>query len=173
MNKLILLLIVFFTFLNNSILNAQDNPVCLREFNDYLLFRFKSEIDIYLDNEVYKPIPLSVELPDKIKYWEITNSSNFGFYYKSDQVIFISTDIYDKREKKDTSYIPSKMIVEDLITNEFKTSLHKRWNINSIKIKDNRNHFLVKRGGTIILLLNIKDKNMESYTNLVDGIKHN
>ena len=89
MSKLVLLLVVIVVFFNSDILNAQDNPVCLKEFNDHLLFRFKSEIDLHLDNEVYKPISLSVELPDKIKYWEITNNSNFGFYYKSDQVIFI------------------------------------------------------------------------------------
>jgi len=125
------------------------------------------------DNEIYKPKPFEINLPKKIKYWEAITSSNFGFYYKSKQVIFINTDLENCSNNKSDSiiYTPSEKEIETLITTTFETSRKKRRNIKEIPLLKRRKNQIIKKQEITILLYNIKNKNFNQYLDLVKTFK--
>ncbi len=166
MCRFILLSLIGFMCLNCNLTSAQSNPIGIEEYNDHLLFRYSSDIELKRDKEVFKPISFKIELPKGVRYWEISNSCDFGFYYKSSQVIFVSTDIYNERTKSDTSYVPSKKEIEKLISSSFVTNNHKKWNIKEMHLINNRKHLVIKKDGTIILLFNIKEAKLQYYSSL-------
>jgi hypothetical protein len=143
-----------------------DNPTYFEEFNDYLLFTFRTHIVVKKDLEIHEPTLFDIELPKKIGYWEVINSSNFGFYYKQDQVIFINTLSSKGLVKSDTVYVPLKDEIETLINDNFTTSGNHKWDIKEIPIIPGRKNLLIIRGETNIFLFNIKENNFDSYLNL-------
>ena len=124
------------------------------------------------DNEIYKPKPFEISLPKEIRYWEAISSSNFGIYYKSNQVIFINTDLYNSsNNKSDSIYTPSEKEMENLITTIYVTSRKKRRDIKEIPVLKDRKYQILKKQGVIILLYNIKNKNYNDYLKLIKTFK--
>ena len=124
------------------------------------------------NNEIFKPKSFEINLPKKIKYWEAISGANFGFYYKSKQVIFINTDLYNcSNNKSDSIYTPSEKEMENLITTTFETSRKKRRDIKEIPFLKGRKYQIVKKQGVTILLYNIKNKNYDDYLKLIKTFK--
>ncbi len=146
---------------------AQINQIKLKKYNEHLFFSYNSNVKLTMDKETFEPISFRIELPQRLQYREIANSSDFGFYYKFNQVIFVSTDILKKRTKIDTCYIPSEKEIKNLINNYFITNYTPKLNIKEMQLKRNRKHFVIKKGGNIILLFNIKKQKFKYYLSLV------
>jgi hypothetical protein len=176
MHKLLLYSILGFLLIGCSTFklesNKRDNNTThFEEFNDFLLFKFRTNIVLKKDMEILKPTPFDLNLPKKIRYWEVINSSNFGFYYNQDQVVFVTTVSSNKLTKGDKVYIPQNKEIEDLINDDLATSGNHKWDIKNIAIKQGRKNLLIIDGETKIFLFNIKEKNFEYFLKLVKSYK--
>ena len=148
-------------------LHSENKSYDIREYSNYLLFKHKSKIVLSKDKERFWPIGFKIQLPKRVKYWEAINSTNFGFYYRHNQVIFISTNsFYTKEPTIDSIFIPSKNEIEKIVDN-LETSGHKKWDIKKMGIIKNRKNIVMKKGNTTILLLNIKNTRFDDYYSLV------
>ncbi|MFZ4412473.1 MAG: hypothetical protein ACOYOV_05255 [Bacteroidales bacterium] len=155
-------------------LNFEDKSCNIKEFENHLLFKYKTNNFITRDKEKFKPISFEIQLPKKVKFWEVINSTNFGFYYKQNQVILITTTAIDKNgfnldgiyispeNQIDSIYIPSKHSIEKMIC-DFETSGYKKWDIKKIRIIKNRKNLVVRKENITILLLNIEENCLEDY----------
>lgn len=148
-------------------LSSEDKSYDIREYSNYLLFKNKSKILLSRDKERFCPINFEIQLPKRIKSWEAINSTNFGFYYSHNQVIFISTNpFYTKEPTIDSVFVPSKNEIKKMIAN-FETSGYNKRDIKKIGIVKNRKNIVMKKGNTTILLLNIKNTRFDGYYRLV------
>lgn len=148
-------------------LNSEDKSYNIREYSNYLLFQHKSKTVLSKDKERFWPISFEIQLPKRVKSWEAINSTNFGFYYRHNQVVFISTNpFYAKEPTIDSVFIPSKKEIEKMVDN-FETSGHKKWDIKKIGVIKNRKNIVMRKDNTTILLLNIRNNDFEAYYRLV------
>jgi hypothetical protein len=142
--------------------------------NNGYIFQYSSSIYIILDTFKYKPINFEIELPKGMKYFESINSSVFKFYYRSNQVICIKTDIFKEKEVTiDTMYIPTEKEIYDIIKHVMDDSEYdkKTENIYFSKKYMLKNNLLKIQNGTEILLFNIKDKNIKEFYNKILSFK--
>lgn len=154
-------------------LHFEDKSCNIAEFKNHLLFKYKASIFISKDKERFSPINFEIQLPKKVQFWEAVNGTNFGFYYKHNQVIFISTiPISTKEVSIDSVFIPSKNDIEKMVNN-LETSGHKKWDIRKIRIMKSRKNIVIKKGNTTIFLLNIKEAYFEAYYHLVQSYSNN
>jgi hypothetical protein len=136
---------------------------------NYLLFKYRHTLTIAQDNNLFSPVFFDIRLPKGLLHMEIVNISSFGFYYKANQVVFILTDIYKKRMHLDTTFVPNNNTIDSLKATNFETSNDDRWNIKEIQIIKHRKNLMIVKNGTIILLFNIKRRNLEKYLDLVNS----
>jgi hypothetical protein len=80
----------------------------IKVYADKLSLTYKSNIKAGLDTITLTPTSFQVFLPKKLQYYDIENSSDFGFYYTEDEVIFIRTYYDKKRDVQDTIYTPQR-----------------------------------------------------------------
>lgn len=181
---IILISIVFLLFsCSTHKINSQyfeDKSCNIKEFENHLLFKYKTNILMTRDKERFKPISFEIQLPKKVKFWEVINSTKFGFYYKRNQVILITTTAIDKngfnmdglcissKNQIDSIYIPSKHSIDKMIC-DFETSGHKKWDIKKIGRIQNRKNIVVKKENTTILLLNIEENSFEDYYHFIQS----
>lgn len=147
--------------LSNSF--KQDTSTGIKDYGNHLIFTYNSHVLLKKNGETYRPQCFELQLPKNLKYWEGINSSNFGFYYRKNQVLFITTNIFKNKEEVDSIYVPSKNELEEMIKNNFYTSGNVNWDIRMIKIIDRRKNLLIKKRGITILLLNIYKKDFEDF----------
>lgn len=167
--------LVIFTFIcsaqNMNFLTYKDTSTCLKEYENFLHFKYESNILLKKDNEAYEPIAFEIDLPKKLKYWEVINSSSFGFYYSHKQVIFISTNIFKNTIDRDTVYTPTRNEIAEIIDKFFYTSGHPKWDIKNIEIMGSRENLILKEGSAIILMFNVKDSLFKDYYRFVQSYK--
>ena len=158
----------------------EDKSCNIKEFENHLLFKYKANNFMTRDKDRFKPISFEIQLPKKVKFWEVINSTYFGFYYKQNQVILITTTAIYKnglnlnglyispKNQIDSIYIPSKHSIEKMIC-DFETSGHKKWDIKKIRIIQNKKNLVLRKENTIILLLNIEENRFEDYSHLIQS----
>ncbi len=177
MKHYIIIFLIFFINIFLADLSGQNDikfkqEIYIENKDTCIFFKFIPNITYTRDNEIYKPKSFEINLPKKIKFWEAINSSNFGIYYKSKQVIFINTDLENcSNNKSDSIYTPSEKEIEYLITTIFETSREKRRDIKEIPFLKCRKHQIIKRQRITILLYNIKNKNYDNYLKLIKTFK--
>ena len=116
---------------------------------------YKSDVGLKMDNVVIKPKPFQVDLPKKIRYYELAAPSDFLFYYDKGQVASIKIDLEEKRiVLPDTSYTPSSIELDSFIQ-QSPTENHKRYNIKEIPRRSERVNKVIRKGDATILLYNI------------------
>lgn len=168
----ILILVTFGLMSCNRYVDATNGSTSidqgsLKFYTDSNLFTYKTNIIATRDNEKVPPKFFEVTLPKKMKYYELTNSTDFGFYYDKGQAIFIKIELDPKIQIKDTTYTPSKEELEELIKAVLKTNGDK-YDIKKIPAyKERRNTILVKSDATILLFNITEDK----YKQFFDDVK--
>jgi len=144
---------------------ARSSQVAGNNFNatnkDYI-YTYDSNIQLTRDNEILCPKHFCIRVPCKIKYYESINSSDFGFYYSGNQIIFIKIDLEDKMPVADTIYQPTREQILEVFDNA-QTSNNRSHNLKEIQVLDNRKHIIMQRGAATILLVNIYPKKFDSF----------
>ena len=141
-----------------------SNGFSLKSYEDYNDFRCFSNMVSTMDTFRTVPTHFKVKLPKGILYNEIMGNSDFGFYYRKNQVIFIKVFPFtdEKYLRKDTTYIPSYNEMEDLIEATLITS-NSKLNIKKMNILKSRKHLIFSQRNMKILLFNIEDLNVEKF----------
>jgi hypothetical protein len=142
----------------------------LRFYTDSNLFTYKTNIITTKDNEKVNPKFFEVTLPKKMKYYELTNSTDFGFYYDKGQAIFIKIELEPKIQIKDTTYTPAKEKLEELIQAILKTNGGK-YDIKKIPAHKERRNIILVKGNATILLFNITEDNYKQFFDDVNSFK--
>lgn len=128
---------------------------------------FKTNVGLKRDTETVFPKAFKVKLPKGLKFYEISGSTDFGFYYANNQVVFINVKAFDNVLEGDTSYSPQGDELGELTLHKLSTTNNK-YNIKNIPINDSRMQTIIKKGSAMILLYNIKQNN---YSRFLEYIK--
>lgn len=149
--------------------NKQTPPNSgLISYDNYNLFLYDSNVTYLKDQEVTKPAHFEVRLPKKLKYFVGHNSSDFGFYYYDNQVIFIKTD-FNKPNAR-TMYEPSKEELDHIVQSVLVTS-NDKFDIKEITVSPSNKNMIIIKGNSLILLYNIEKNNIDKYISLVSTFK--
>ncbi|RFM26911.1 hypothetical protein [Deminuibacter soli] len=123
-------------------------------YPDSNMLIYTSSVGLSRDTEKMSPEHFKVMLPKGIKYYEITNSTDFSVYYDGRQAIWIRID-FDKNLRRDTIYNPTQRELDSLL--ESRPIVQKsKYDITAKAFSVKRKSVLVKKDGAIILLYNIK-----------------
>jgi hypothetical protein len=134
----------------------------IRVYPDSNVFVFESSMNFHADTEVWKPRPFYVRLPKGIRRYEMDVLQSFVFYYRKDQVVSIWVNLNDTSKTYDTSYTPS---FDEIYWMKTRYVTSDRTNISLMTTKSGRKQFLIKKNDAVILLYNIKKKNLASFIN--------
>lgn len=143
---------------------AENN---FKPINKDFIYTYNSNIQLTRDNETLIPKHFWIRVPCNIKYYESINSSDFGFYYRGKQIIFIKIDLENKMPVADTIYQPTREQILEVLDHA-QTSNDRRYNLIEIPVLDNRKHIIMQRGTATILLVNIYPKKLDSF---LEGIQ--
>jgi len=134
-------------------------------YRDSNILIYKSVIGIKKDTEVGHSKPFYAKLPKRLKWYEISNSESFNFFYDNDQAIVVNIDLFESSSLIDTTYVPDKdEIVKFIASCPIATS--DNYDLKNISVKTTRKQLLIKKNSASILLFNIEPGNInlfESY----------
>lgn len=159
-----------------GILLLHDNMDSFEILEDHVDYTHKSKIGVRLDSEEYSPVSFHVKLPKDVKFLIYEDALEFKIGYANQEYIFILTDILGKfAHRPDTVYIPTTDELAELLF-EIKESPYMRgrarkYNIRNIKERKHRRNLLFVKQGEIIVLYNIKLKNIDNYRTLVESFQ--
>lgn len=142
----------------------------IEALSDRILFTYKSEAKPTMDTYQVDPIEFYIYLPKDLKFYDIESSSDFGFYFSKNQVIFIKTRFYNADKSRDSVYVPSFQEVEKLIDREFLTDENEKYNIKKIPFDRRRKNFLIRKTGVTILVFNVLNKNKSKYVEFAKSL---
>ena len=122
---------------------------------------YKTNIGLKRDTEVTYPKAFTVKLPKGLKFYEFS-STDFGFYYNNNQVVFMKVNVFDSIPNRDTFYFPKEAELNDFILNKIFTT-NGKYNIKNISMNQSRKQAMIKKGAATILLYNIKPENYDLF----------
>jgi hypothetical protein len=133
---------------------------------DSNVFVYKTNVGLKRDTEIAYPKSFKVTLPKGLRFYELSGSIDFGFYFDYDQVIFININAFDNVTKQDTFYIPRETELSELILNKLSTT-NSKYNIKNISLNNSRRQAILMKGPATILLYNIKPENYDIFLKYV------
>ena len=171
----ILLLIMLSLVSCNTYIDAAKGSTAvdqgsLKFDKDSNLFIYKTNFVATRDKEKVYPKFFQVKLPKKMKYYEFTNSTDFGFYYDKGQAIFIKIELEPKTRIQDTTYTPSQEQLGELIQSVLKTNGGK-YDIKKIPAYKERTNTVLVKGDAVMLLYNVTENNYKRFFNDVNSFK--
>lgn len=143
------------------------------EFNymeNYNEFIYKSKVNFKADNEIYYKNHFLINLPKKIKNWQISDNL-FYFEYDGKEIIYINSGY--KNEATVGIWKVSETNNEE-IYNKLQSYWDKR-KYNEVTLKAgevDRVSKVYSDGKVFILLYNIKQENFEKYMDLLKSFKY-
>lgn len=133
-------------------------------YSDSIIFNYARDIIYRMDSEYLYPIPFSLTLPSGITDYYYVNSSEFVFYYKSDQLIYIIVDLKNPQKNEQVQYQPSKTQIDSLLS----TSDPEAGKIYDIQVDmKKRKNLIIEKDSFTILFCNIKAKNYDDFLKIV------
>lgn len=137
-------------------------------YPDSNILLYKTNVILTRDTEKIYPKAFKVRLPKRLRSYELSGSTDFGFYYDKKQVIFINIDLDNKEVKRDTTYSPNEDELNNFVLYKASTSNHK-YNIKEIPMNSKRKQMFIKKGAATILLYNIEPKNYDLFYEYANG----
>lgn len=131
-------------------------------------FIFKTKCHAILDTEIYFPYFFETQIPKGLKTGLFLGFDEFNFFYGKGQIVFIDIPFITKVISNDTSYVPTKALIEYYIDEKFYRYSNKKLSLldmayKGIRYRRIRKNFIIKRGPATILLFNIKRRNFNHY----------
>jgi len=138
-------------------------------YPDSNILIYRSAVGLRMDSEILKPKPFYAKLPKGLKWYSITNSQSFAFYYSDQQVVAINIDLSNKSFIRDTVYEPTKTELDDFINNN--TSDHGKYDMRYIKFNPQRKQRIIQKEAATILLYNITSENFSEFSEYLEGFR--
>ncbi|WDF61885.1 hypothetical protein PQ462_10960 [Flavobacterium sp. KACC 22758] len=138
--------------------------------DSYNEFIYKSKIKSTADKEIYYPTSFKVNLPKKIKNWQIS-SNEFYFEYDNKEIIYI----YSGYKNEGSS---GKWTLRETNDNEIYKRIDPYWNKRKYDEDALKNGYSGRTSKAytddkvIILLYNVKLENFENYLSLIKTFKY-
>lgn len=140
-------------------------------YSEYNIFRYQNNVGMTRDTEKINPRHFEVRLPKNIRYWEINNITDFGFYYDHDQVVFVKLKLKNAISKPDSIYTPSNNQLSKLIGEQLLTSGNKKYNIKEVNLLPKRENLIVDKGDALLILYNIEAKHLNTFSKDIKEFK--
>lgn len=147
---------------NASFLVTSDD---LTIFKDYNLFTFRTTHRITLDTFVIYPKQFTVKLPKKLLRYSISGMSDFVFYYKNDQVIYLQVELYKTLPDKQRIYTPNRDSLH-YEAPDFPVPGEGKHDVRKIKPNKDSVDRIIDKGNFRIILYNIRDENIDKFVEL-------
>lgn len=138
-------------------------------YPDSNIMIYRSDVGLRMDSEVLKPKPFYVKLPKGLKWYTISNSQSFLFYYSRQQVVAINIELSNKAFMRDTMYEPTSAEIYNFIKSSAPN--HGKYDLNKIKFNPQRKQRIIKKEAATILLYNITSENFNKFSEYLEGIK--
>ncbi|NML42107.1 hypothetical protein HHL17_33280 [Chitinophaga sp. G-6-1-13] len=139
----------------------QINQGDITFYPDSNILIYRSDIGLKTDDVILKPKPFYVKLPKGIKWYTMTNSTSFLFYYADHQSVIINIDLSDFSTKRDSIYEPAISELAAFI-NTFPLD-DSKYNVGNIRINPRRRQCIVRKDAATILLYNINDNKFDKF----------
>jgi hypothetical protein len=137
-------------------------------YPDSNILFYKTNVGLTSDMEKKYPKAFKVKLPKGLKFYELSNSTDFIFYYNKRQAVVINIDADYKEITGDSVYFPTKAELDNFILYNTSTSNH-NYNIKEIPMKSMGKQVFIKKGAATILLYNIEPKNYDLFFKYVNS----
>lgn len=145
-----------------TIIMSGDPHFALKDSAIEFKYENISRITFSSDKEKFWPVTFKIDMPLGITRFNYFNASQFSFIYPCEQGIFIATTFEKKTAPPmDSIYFLSKSEMENLIEDE--VGIRGPESVKQIKIKKNRENYLIYRNGLKVLLINIKKENSKKF----------
>lgn len=172
--KVFMLLLYFIVISCKSSKLTFNNNLYNMSFNDiqnHYDFEWKHGILYSADSQIYYPLYYTVSLPDDLK--QVYYDSNYNiFKYPNNQYILIEESRIKSKTISDTPKFES---VDVKTIKEIRDSIREFYQIRILqksKINKDRISKVYSNGITKILFYNIKDENIETFTDIVETFKY-
>jgi hypothetical protein len=156
----------------DTVTKEKKIPIMQGDFTFYpdsSILIFKSNVGLRRDNEISNPRSFYVKLPKRLKWYEISNSSFFEFYYDKGQVIAINIDLSSAISNQDTAYVPNQSELHKFIMAD--PSSKGKYDIKEIELKADRKQLIIKKDAATILLYNVMPDNYDLFIDQVNSFK--
>lgn len=174
MKKIIILIVTILLTSCKSYLDRGENiSNDFMNFNymkDYNEFIYKSKINSITDTKTYYKNYFTINLPKKLKHWQILDNK-FYFEYDGKEVIYINSGYKNEGNL-------SNWILRETDSSEIYDLLNSYWDERKynedllILNKLTRTSKVYSDGKVLILLYNIKQDNLNKYLKLVKNFKY-
>lgn len=157
----------------DAVKKETKTPIMQGDFTFYPdsnILIYRSNVGLKADHEVYQPKPFKVKIPKKLKHYTFSNSQNFAFFYDDNQVVNIHIDLMNSDNTIRKTYTPNEEEIREYIQKNI-SSDNSKFNISNIDYISNRRHQMINKGNASILLYNIKEQNIITFTDAVKGLE--
>jgi hypothetical protein len=128
----------------------------MTSYPDSNVFVYKTNVILTRDTERITPRSFKLNLPKRLKHYEVVGSTDFVFYYDKHQALMLRILLENdgKSPLKRSEEVPTKGEVEHMIDSKL-TFGRARYDIKDLSYLTNRKHLMVKDKGVTFLLYNI------------------
>lgn len=137
-------------------------------YPDSNILIYRSHVGLKMDNEILKPKPFYAKLPKGLKWYSMTNSQSFVFYYSHQQAIAINIDL-SNNVSQDTVYQPTEAELNNFINSI--SSHYGKYDIRKVKFNAQRKQRIIKKEAATILLYNITSENFSEFSEYMEGFQ--